>query len=247
MTNPFGQPQAPAQQPANPFGQPQAPVAPTQPVSPFYAPTQQQAAPAPAYAPPQAAQAPSPQAVAQQYGTPSYTIGGTFTPPAPTTTGGGTGPDLKAMYGRLVLILPIKSETVPRNPKYITEEQRARGQVTEPRMTATFVVLDGSNPLPFGGDPYSMPPKAHTKSEPLPVVSPALWVSQTKLVEQCSDALAAVQAGRPGDGVVLGRLLKNGTEVNSAWILGEYTQDDAQRAQYYLDGVKSGQFPNPLA
>lgn len=247
MSNPFGPAAQPAA-PGNPFGP-----------APQQAPA---AAPAPpAYAPPAPQQAPAPAAPAY-YGNPGQpgssqwpagaqpaaapALGAFGRPPAPSI-GGGTGADLAAMYGRLVLIFPLSISTVPRNPKFITEEQRLRGDVNQQRMTATFVVLDGSNPIAYGGDMYSMPQKPHTKSEPLPHVSKALWVSQSKLIEQCGAALQLVaQAGPGGDAMVLGRLLRGGNEANSPWILGDYSPEDERVAAYYLEGVKSGQFPNPL-
>lgn len=231
MTNPFApKPAAPAttKAPSNPFGgAQQAPPA--------------AAAVTPAWlaAPPTAAEIPAPTAAAPRLGS--------FAPAAPVTIGGGSGAKLADMYGRLVLVLPLSISIVPKATMYITPEQAAAGQTTQPRMVATFVVLDGESPIAFGGDLYAFPQKPHTKSEPLPHVSKALWISQSKLLEQTAEALAQAQAHGAGAGMVLGRLLRGGNEKNSPWILGEYSAEDAQRAQYYLDGVASGQFPNPLA
>lgn len=240
MTNPFAQP-APQQPQSAP------PAAPHQGGNPFGPPAQAQPMQQQSFAPPAA---PAPQAYAapqQAAAPPSATIGGFRKPEAPTV-GGGQGADLVAMYGRLVLMFPLSLATVARNPKFITEDQRARGDVMQPRMTATIVVLDGSNPIPFGGNPYAMPPEAHTKSEPLPHVSKALWISQSKLIEQCQPALTvAGQTGAGSDGAMtLGRLLRGGTEANSPWILGDATEADEAIAMYYLEGVRSGQFPHPL-
>lgn len=225
MTNPFGPaPAAPAT--GNPFGAP----------APQFAPPQQHSAPAPAavqaYTPPAPAAAPAAPAL------------GSFRPAAPVVSGGGGGAKLPDMYGRLVLILPIKIE---RGIASNFKDDKGNAQVQD-RMTATVVVLDGG-PIAFGGAPYKMPPTPHTQSEPLPYVSKGLWISQAKLVEQCEPALATVAAQGVGKGMVLGRLLKNGTEANSAWILGEYTAAEADVAQYYLDAVARGDagFPNPLA
>lgn len=210
----------------NPFG-PATPVAaPPASGNPFAAP---------AYAPPAAQQAPAPATAPML---------GTFAPAAPVVAGGGGGAKLADMYGRLVLILPLRIE---RNRPSNFKDPKTQLPKMEDRMTATVVVLDGANPIAFGGNPYIVPQIPHTKSEPLPHVSQGLWISQSKLVEQCEDALATVAVSGPGSGMVLGRLLKNGVEANSAWILGEYTEAEAATAQYYLDGVKSGQFPNPLA
>jgi hypothetical protein len=240
MTNPFGPAAQPQAAPANPFGPAAAPAP--------------QAAP-PAFAPPA-------QVAPEAYGTPGQpgssqwpagaqpaaapTLASSFSKPAPVTSGGGQGADLKAMYGRLVLVIPIKIERgIPSNFKSATGEAQLQD-----RMTATFIVLDGGSPIAFGGDMYAMPQKPHDKSEPLPHVSKGLWVSQSKLIEACEPALRVAATSGPGstsEALVLGRLLKNGTDKNSAWILGEYTPQDQQIAEYYLSGVKSGQFVNPLA
>jgi hypothetical protein len=237
MTNPFappGQPQQPAAQPGNPFGPPAQPAAQPQ----QYAPPVQQTAPVPA---PQAYGVPGQQGSSQWPAGSTPAPLGSFTRPQAATIGGGQGADLVAMYGRLVLVLPQKIEhgLTSKFPDPATGLPR-----TQDRMTATFIVLDGPNPIAFGGNPYAMPPVAHTKSEALPHVSKALWISQSKLIEQCADALAKVQRGESG--MVLGRLKRAGTEANSAWVLEDATAEDEGIANYYLQAVAAGTFPHPL-
>jgi hypothetical protein len=243
MTNPFAPPATTP--PAQPYAQPQQPAAPAQPGNPFGPAAQPQAAPV---AQPMQQQAPQSYGPPGQQGSSQWPQGaapaplGQFGRPQAPTIGGGQGADLVAMYGRLVLVLPQKLEHGL--PSKFTDP--ATGQPrTQDRMTATFIVLDGANPIAFGGNPYSMPPVAHTKSEPLPHVSKALWISQSKLIEQCQEHLPA--PGQTQGGMVLGRLVRAGNEANSAWILQDATPQDEEIANYYLAGVASGQFAHPLA
>jgi hypothetical protein len=240
MTNPFGPAAQPQAAPANPFGPAAAPA--PQAAPPAFAPPAQQVAPAPeAYGTPGQPGSSQWPAGAQPAAAP--TLGTSFSRPAAAASGWSEA-KLKDMYGRLVLILPI---SVRRGVVSNFKDKDGNAQVQD-LMTAVFVVLDGGSPIVYGGDPYVMPPIPHTKSGALPHVTRGP-VSQSKLVQQCEGALAAVAATGPGsDGaMVLGRLLKNGQELTSAWVLGDYTKTEEEIAAYYLAGVKSGQFVNPLA
>jgi hypothetical protein len=264
VTNPFAAP-APQQQtpapaaPSNPFGpgvaqQPEpAPAAP----APAYAPPQayvppaqqgyapQQSAPAPSYAPPA-------QAAPQGYAGPPIDMGALAAAGAPSPSGSGTGAKLADMYERLVLVFPHTVETVNRNPQFITPEQRAKGQLTEERVVATVVVLDmgpGSSPagafIDFGGAPYELPPKPHTTREPLPYVRKAMWITQSKLVEQLKPHLPAALGGTQG--MVAGRVVKQGSERNSPWYLAGATEAELGLCRAYMGLVAQGQCPHPLA
>lgn len=267
--NPFAQhvPTAPAaepavpQQPTNPYGQP--PAAPQAP---------QAYAPAPSYAPPVAqpnpygapqqqapqAYAPQQQAPATSYGTgpvaqtvpqqavPTFNMGNLASAAEPEISSGGA--KLADMYGRLVLIFPLSISRVPRSPKYVTDEQRAAGNLEQDRMTATVVVLDdgqgGMAPIAFGGAPYELPPRAHTSSAPLPYVRKAMWINQSRLISQLRPYLPA--AGN-GQGMVAGRVTKAGPAQNDPWYLIGATGPEMELAGQYLNLVSSGQQPNPLA
>lgn len=168
--------------------------------------------------------------------------------PAPVV-GGGQGPNLVAMYGRLVIAFPLAIETVPRNPKYITDQQRAQGNVTQERMTVTFVVLDdghgGNSAIAYGGAPHEMPPRPHTQSAPLPALSQALWISQSRMVQQLRPFLPAGSGAAPG--MAVGRIVKSGPAHNDPWYLESANDRDMVIAQYYIDAVARGEFPHPLA
>lgn len=272
--NPFAQQQAAPAAPAapNPFGQgvQTAPAAPQQ----QYAP--QQAAPQ-AYAPTAAAQPANPfanpasgrpngtdhmahvqqtyaQPAQQQYaapaGMPALNAGALASAPPPVIAE-GKGPKLPDMYGRLVLIFPLAMARVPRNPQYITPEQRAAGNVEQDRLTATVVILDsgkGSQPggtISWGGAPYALPPTPHTNHDPLPYVRKGMWINQSRLISQLVPFLPAGQ-GQPG-GMVAGRLVKTGPEHNAPWYLEGADEQELALARTYLDLVGRGAYAHPLA
>jgi hypothetical protein len=265
QTNPFGQ-SVPAQQttPGQPqYGQPAA--APLQPQYAPPAPTPtygaqgqpawmaqpQQQAPAiaqhqyaaPAYGPPaqqQAAPAAPPAAL-----DPSMLRGA----PAPIV-GEGRGAKLAHMYGRLVLVFPLSITRKPRNPQFITPEQRQRGDLDQEQVTATFVVLDdghgGMQPIHFGGDPSAFPPVPDTESAPVPYVRKALWVTQSRVISQLRDFLPNTATGQPG-GMICGRVVKVGPERNAPWYITAATEAELGLAGQYMQLVAAGTYPHPLA
>jgi hypothetical protein len=275
--NPFDQ--APSQQPApgNPFPQPAAqPAAQPAPANPF--PAQQQAQPAPANPFPaqqqaqapqqpqqwnagvatypaqqQTAQAPAPAAPAawQPQGSPPALNAAAVASAPVATGGGGQGPELPDMYSRLVIFFPLALETVPRNPKFITEQQRAAGNVTQERMTATIVILDsgpGTQPggtIAWGGAPHEIPPRPHTNNDPLPCVVKNKWISQTRLIQQCRPFLPAGPGQAPG--IVAGRPAKTGPAHNDPWYLVGASPEELALVQKYIELVMAGQYPHPLA
>lgn len=264
QANPFAasEPQQQAAPAANPFG----PGVAQQQAAPAYAEPTPQYAPHPAapqaYAPPAQQQyAPAPQqAVQQQYAPPAAPAAQAGPPPAigtvgsvgaPPPVGDGNGAKLADMYGRLVLVFPHDVTTRPRNPQYITAEQRAQGRLTEELVTATVVVLDmgpGSDPrngfIEFGGAPHELPPRPHTERAPLPYVRKAMWITQSRLVAQLKPFI-------PAPGAVAnpcaGRVTKAGPERNSPWYLSEASQQDIELCNAYMRLVAGGQYPHPLA
>lgn len=232
MTNPFlpAQPQQQPAAPANPFAAP-APAAPqgfgsTLGANQF----------------PAAAQ-PAPQAAP-----PALDMGRLASAPAPVV-GEGRGAALPDMFGRLVLIFPLSIQRVPRNPQFITQEQRARGDVEQDRLTATVVVLDdgqgGRQPIQYGGKPYALPPTPHTDSAPLPYVRKAMWINQSRLISQLRDSLPSAPGAAPG--MVAGRVYKAGPNQNDPWYLIGATEQEIALVRQYLEAVQAGQFPHPLA
>lgn len=253
--NPFAQQQAPQQQYAppapaapgggNPFAQQQAPQ--QAPAGPYGAPQQQvqQWAGTAAYAPPTPVQ----QAPVQQYAPPAPlpALGQVNAAPPPVVSD-GRGAKLADMYGRLVVMFPLSCEQVPRNPQYITPDQRAAGNVNQDRMTVTVVVLDdgqgGMSPIAFGGAPYELPPRPHTESAPLPYVRKGMWINQSRLISQLRPSLPA-PGGAPQ--VVCGRVVKTGPERNAPWYLAPASEQDLALANRYMQGAASGEFPHPFA
>jgi hypothetical protein len=248
MTNPFTpQPAAPPA-PSNPYAQPTvAPVAPVAPSNPFAAgvPAQPYGQQAPAAAAPQA-YAPAP-AQAPAAAPPALNMSGLQAAGAPVVGEGG-GAKLADMYGRLVLVFPLGVARVPRNPQFITQEQRNRGDLEQDRMTATVVVLDdgqgGMQPIAYGGAPYALPPKPHTESAPLPYVRKGMWINQSRLISQLRDFIA-----QPGQapGMICGRVVKAGPAQNDPWYLDGAKPEELALAGKYLEMVQAGHFTHPLA
>lgn len=258
--NPFGAvPTAPAPAQAtasapafpaqgNPFP-PQAP-APAQP-SPFPAPGQQVAGQAtygvPQQVPAQQWQQPPAAAPAAPPAFDMNRFGAAGAPPAT----GGKGPDLAAMYSRLVIMFPLREETVPRNPQFVTAEQRAAGNVNQQRLTATLVVLDsgpGTQPggsIAWGGNPQVLGGQPHPNNDPLPYVRKSMWINQTKIIEQARPFMPATPGGAPG--MLVGRPVKTGPEHNAPWYLTTATDQEMELARTYITLVTQGQYPHPLA
>jgi len=276
VTNPFAAP-APQQQaapepapaaPSNPFGpgvQQQAP-APAPAPQAYAPPAQQYAEPAPSYAPPAAvpqaygaqqygqAPAPAPQqsAPSGQYSGPALDMGALRAADAPPPAGSGTGAKLADMYNRLVLVFPHAIETRQRTERFITPEQRAKGNTTEELVTATVVVLDmgpGTSPsggyIDFGGAPHELPPTPHTTREALPYVRKAMWISQSRLVAQLKPHLPQNTGGTQG--MVAGRVVKAGPERNAPWYLAGADESELALCRTYMGLVAQGTYPHPLA
>lgn len=280
--NPFAQnvpaaaqpaaPAAPAQQAPNPFAQQQAPAPAAAPQgNPYaqqhvqaYAP--QQTAPAqgpnpfaqgtaPAYAPATqnhpVQQAYAPQQQQQGGALPAL---GTASAPPPPVAGGGKGAKWADMYGRLVLVFPLSLQQVPKNPQFITDADRAAGNIYQDRMTATVVVLDGGSvdnmaPLQWGGNPYALGGSPHTNSDPLPYVRKGMWINQSQIIGQCSPYLPGRERGGPNGapGVAVGRIVKTGPNQNDPWYLTTPNEAELALANSYLGLVSEGRFPHPLA
>jgi hypothetical protein len=253
--NPFAQQQAAPAAPAapNPYAQQQAPAAPQAyaPPAPSYAPQgyapQGYASQAPAAAPVQAYAPPAP-ATAPQAAPPVLDPGRLASAGAPVV-GEGRGAKLPDMYGRLVVFFPLSIARVPRNPQFITAEQRASGNTDQDRLTATVVVLDGGRlgdmtPIAFGGAPHALPPTPHTDSAPLPYVRKAMWINQSRLISQLRDSLPAGPGQAPG--MVAGRLAKAGPQNNDPWYLIGATAEEIDLVTTYLNLVAAGQYPHPL-
>ncbi|MDQ8047098.1 MAG: hypothetical protein REI11_21000, partial [Patulibacter sp.] len=203
------------------------------------------AATAPAYSP---AASYAQQPPVQQHAAPPPALGQAVAAGAPIA-GGGKGAALADMFGRLVMFFPLKLETVPRNPQYITDEQRRTGNVTQERLTATVVVLDdgqgGMQPIQWGGKPYALPPSPHTNSDPLPYLRQGMRINQTQVIGQLTGALPQGPGATPG--IVVGRVTKRGPAQNDPWYLITATQQEVDLANQYLALVQAGTYPHPLA
>ena len=257
--NPYAQAQQHVQQPVQAYAPPaapqQAPPAQGAP-NPF---AQQQAAPQRQYAPPAAPQGPYGQTAApQQQYAPAPQQGpapalGTATAPPPPVAGGGKGAKLPDMYGRLVLVFPLQLQRVPKNAKYITDADRAAGNLDQDRMTATVIVLDdgqgGMQPIAWGGNPHALGGSPHTELSPLPYVRKGMWLNQSQVIGQLSPYLPGRERGGPNGapGAAVGRLVKTGPEQNAPWYLTTPTEAELSLANTYLNLVGQGQYPHPLA
>lgn len=206
--------------PVNPFAfdAPAAPAAaaPTMPPAAAVAPP---AAPAPA--------APvTPSAPATPASVPYAGGDDPFSGPAPQAP---RGPRLRDLYGRLLLIIPIKLETGIPN-------RLGKPGDTQDRMTADVIVLDGG-PIAFGGKPEAMPPVPHDKTATVPHKTDRQYISSTGLISQSRLALAKRAQGQPG--MVLGRLTKGAaTEKGEPpWLLTDPTDADKALARQYLAQV----------
>ena len=204
----------------NPFAY-EAPAPPAAPVAATAVAVQPQPTPAPVVT-----QAPPAQAPQQPFGDDP------FSGPAPQSE----RPRVLDLYGRLLLIAPIKVETVANT---LAKEPGA----TQERMTADVVVLDGG-PLRFGGNPEKLGGSPHTKVAEVPLKIDRLFMSQAGLISQCRIALAKRQANQPG-GLVLGRLsIGQAKEAgqNAPYLLTEATDAEKALARQYLASVATDPF-----
>lgn len=147
-----------------------------------------------------------------------------FAGPAPQQA---RGPRVRDLYGRLLLLVPHKLETVP---------NRLRPGEMQDRMTADVIVLDGG-PIPFGGRPEATPPVPHNQTAQLPHKNARMYLSQAGLISQCRDALAKRLMGQPG--MVLGRLAVGEAkgDQNAPYLLTPPTEADKNAARQYLAAV----------
>jgi hypothetical protein len=145
-------------------------------------------------------------------------------------TGGGTYPKVADLFDALVLLTPVKVETVP---KY-----RGKPGETQDRLTADLVILDG----PRAGEEYD-----------------SMWFGQIPIIKAAQTAMrkgvpsilgrvhrfpinedkgkyadrhaleAAIASWRPGAG----------EPPSFAWALSPFDESDAQKARAYLAGKAS--------
>lgn len=220
MTNPFlpAAPAAPAPAPAqggNPFA-PQAPA----PQQYTQQPSQQQTF----YGAQPQAQAPAPTNLVAR-------PGGYSTPPPPTASNGGGQPKFSDLQGRLLLILPERIE------RGLPSRFMNNGvPQTQDRLTATVIVLDGG-PLQWTPSRNGQP--GQPRAEQVPYVIKGMWITQTKLIEQLSEALGVRQAGGPG--LALGRIWKAGQQQNDPWLLAPPSPQDGALYDQYVSAT------NPFA
>lgn len=163
------------------------------------------------------------------------------TQPNPAAAGGGDpfdgpapqearGPRLRDMYGRLLLIIPLKlEEGIP--------NRLGKPGDTQDRMTADVVVLDGGT-IHYGGKPEKIPSIPHTKASEVPLKNARMFISSVGLISQCRQALAKkVTTGQPG--MVLGRLNVGEAKGDQAppYLLTSPTDADKVIARQYLANV----------
>lgn len=149
-----------------------------------------------------------------------------FSGPAPQQP---RGPRLRDLYGRLLLVVPVKLEKDVPN-------RREPGK-TQDRMTADVIVLDGG-PIAYGGTPEKTPSVPHDKTAQVPHKTAAQYISAAGIISQCREALAKRMLGQPG--MVLGRLTVGQAKEpghNAPWLLSVPTDADKALARQYLAQV----------
>jgi hypothetical protein len=133
------------------------------------------------------------------------------------------------MFGRLVLITPIKVEFGIPN--------RLQPGTTQDRMTADVVILDGG-PCAYGGQPEKPGGKPHDKWAQVPHRTRGQYISSVGLISQCREALERRRKGQPG--MVLGRLYvgeSTDPAKEGAWLVSDPTDADKALARAYLSTV----------
>lgn len=243
----------------NPFAQPAAPVpTPAGPVNPFANPVPAPAVPSfPGALSPQEMQTVATnsfkQATGQQTTPPALDLNRLSSAPAPIIGEGG-GAKLNDMFGRLLLLFPLRLDRVPEfksSNGQTDQNRRPSADGLRNQITATVVVLDdgngGHSPIQWGGDIYAPPQlqKPHTDSAPLPYVRKAMWLSQSRLISQLRDSLPTTPGQAPG--MIAGRLSKAGNGPTDAWYLIGATEQEVALVRTYLELVQAGQYPHPLA
>jgi len=104
---------------------------------------------------------------------------------APRIKSGEARPRVRDMFGRTVLVVAKKVETVPGTD----------GDYD--RLTADVHVIDGGT-LHYGGSPEDPEdPQPHTTSVEAPHVFPGLWISNRPIVDEMRDS---VKSGKPKGG-----------------------------------------------
>lgn len=201
----------------------------------------------------QAAQAQQNYATAQHNAAQPLPQLGAASAPPPPVSGGGKGAKLADMYGRLVVIFPLALQRVPKNARFVTDADRANGNLEQDRMTATVIVLDdgqgGHTALAWGGAPHALGGAPHTEFSPLPYVRKGMWLNQSQLIGQLSPYLPGRERGGPNNapGAAVGRLVKTGPDQNAPWFLTTPTEAEINLANNYLGLVSEGRYPHPLA
>lgn len=139
-----------------------------------------------------------------------------FAPPAPIPS---SFPTVASLRGRLVLIRPVKQETVPNN--------LGKPGDTQERITADVTVVDGQGPLPLF---KSGRPTGQTLDGP---EFKGMWLASERIVGQLAEALqnrsmvlARVDTRTPGEEARKG----------NPWGLVDPTEADKQTARDFLAG-----------
>lgn len=139
-------------------------------------------------------------------------------------------PTVASFRGRLIMVKPLKQETVP--------NRLGQPGATQERVTADVTVVDGAGPVPLmEGNPPR--PTGATLEGP---EFPRLWLQNEYIVAQLSEALRA-------GGVVLGRvdlpIPDKAPGKGNAWGIVKATDADKQMARDFLAGrlVSGAQAP----
>lgn len=134
--------------------------------------------------------------------------------------------DPNCLHGRLLMITPLKVETVPNRLSQVPG-------ATQERVTADVVVLDDQTV--YGPSSVIGPPEGEL--EQVPAAFDGMYFSQAALVSQMRKATKANMAGADPKRMVLGRLKKEPPKEKGrypTWVLADPTEADKQLARNYL-------------
>lgn len=142
-------------------------------------------------------------------------------------------PRLRELYGRLLILAPLKLET-----GIVSKFKNNDGTpVIQDRLTADLIVLDGGT-IHYGGTPEKVPPVPHDRTAEPPQKWERVYISSAGIVSQCRLALAQRLSGT-GPGLVIGRLTR-GEDTGKGeppWLLQVATDQDKALGKRYLEQI----------
>jgi hypothetical protein len=139
-------------------------------------------------------------------------------------------PRFRELYGRLIILVPKKLETGLVSGKFKNNDG---SPVTQDRMTADLIVLDGGT-IHYGGRPEDIPSVPHDKVAEPPCKWSDVFISYAGIISQCRVKLSERAQGKTG--MVIGRLGKgeDSGKGNAPWLLYPANDEDKGKGRVYL-------------